>query len=100
VEDPSSGKRYSVGGVRSPGFPSLLDALESWYGMKETRELAFCRPALPAWGAYVRIAAQPDVLSELRRLSRQDFGSATLRSSGVFDFIQAGMNSFGDLLVR
>jgi glycosyltransferase involved in cell wall biosynthesis len=53
--------------------------------MKETRELAFCRPAFPAWGAYVRITIQPHVLTELRRLSRQDFGSATLRSSGVDD---------------
>ncbi len=100
VEDPTVGKRYSVGGVRSPGFPRLLDALDSWTEQGSVRELAFCRPAFPAWGEYVRLTLKPEVLKEMRRLSRQDFGSPTLRSSGVFDFIQSGMNSYGDLIVR
>jgi hypothetical protein len=100
VEDPTAGKRYSVGGVRSPGFSRLLDALDSWSQEGSAKELAFCRPAFPAWGEYVRIALEPEVLKEMRRLSRQDFGSPTLRSSGVFDFIQGGMNSYGDLIVR
>jgi hypothetical protein len=100
VEDPMAGRRYSVGGFRSPGFPRLLGALESWSQQGSVKELAFCRAAFPAWGEYSRLALSSQVLNELRRLSRQDFGSPTLQSSGVFDFIQAGMNSYGDLIVR
>ncbi len=100
LDDPTSGKRYLVGAYRSPGFQTLLRATSHWVSTGTPVELAFCRRDFPAWNEYARLQMTPEVVRELWKLSNGSFNSPKLRSSGVYDFIQSGLNSFGDLIIR
>lgn len=100
LDDPTSGKRYLVGAYRSPGFRTLLRATSHWISTGTPVEFAVCRRDFPAWNEYTSLQVTPEVLRELWKLSNGIFNSPKLRASGVYDFIQSGLNSFGDLIIR
>lgn len=120
--NPSDDSKELIGGHFSPGFPSVVEALEQWWTREDLArstgngarspvpELAFVSTELPPWAEIPftdsngnlkhRLKVTPAVLDTLRALIDGVAADEDLAATGIRSFIQdAGLRGEGELVL-